>query len=298
MTADTRRAFLDDILSHPEDDAARLIYADWLEDQDDPTAGLWRAPLTDARLDAMTEAQQDLLPLVRDHWLGVGLATGPVSREKAWNAVCAAYRAANLPEPTIQIWLASPFAGAIGAAMLSSFPNEQQVRQQVEQQVRQQVRQQVWQQVRQQVGQQIWQQVGQQIWQQVEQQVRQQVWQQVGQQIWQQVGQQIWQQIWQQVGQQIWQQVGQQIYRAGYGQHDANWLAFYAVMQLAGVKAAARLTPLMVLAHHCGWWWPFSGAVILTERPEVLEMSGGKLVRIRYSDGFEVTPGSKRRAES
>ena len=250
MTADTRRAFLDDILSHPEDDAARLIYADWLEDQDDPTAGLWRAPLTDARLDAMTEAQQDLLPLVRDHWLGVGLATGPVSREKAWNAVCAAYRAANLPEPTIQIWLASPFAGAIGAAMLSSFPNEQQVRQQVEQQVRQQVRQQVWQQVR------------------------------------------------QQVGQQIWQQVGQQIYRAGYGQHDANWLAFYAVMQLAGVKAAARLTPLMVLAHHCGWWWPFSGAVILTERPEVLEMSGGKLVRIRYSDGFEVTPGSKRRAES
>src|SRR5262245_49215606 len=31
-------AFLDDIIEHPGDDTPRLIYADWLEEQDDPEA--------------------------------------------------------------------------------------------------------------------------------------------------------------------------------------------------------------------------------------------------------------------
>ena len=246
MTMQMRRAFLDDILSHPNSDTARFIYADWLEEQDDPTAKLWRMPLTEARLDTLAEQQQSLLPLVRDHWLNVGLATEPVSRDKAWAAVRDAYCVAGLPLPTVQIWLASPFAGAVGAAMLSALPQNDQV------------------------------------------------WDQVGYQVWNQVRNQVGNQVWNQVGNQVRNQVWDQVHRAGYGQHDAHWLAFYAVMKLCGVKAAARLTPLMVLAHHCGWWWPFSGGVILTERPELLEMSNGKLVRIRYSDGFEAGPGVKK----
>ena len=34
MTRD--EAFLADILEHPDDDAPRLVYADWLEEQEDP----------------------------------------------------------------------------------------------------------------------------------------------------------------------------------------------------------------------------------------------------------------------
>src|SRR5262245_36577533 len=30
------QAFLDDICAHPEDDGPRLVYADWLEENDDP----------------------------------------------------------------------------------------------------------------------------------------------------------------------------------------------------------------------------------------------------------------------
>jgi len=33
----TSEAFLSDIIEHPDDDAPRLIYADWLDDNDDPT---------------------------------------------------------------------------------------------------------------------------------------------------------------------------------------------------------------------------------------------------------------------
>ena len=44
----------------------------------------------------------------------------------------------------------------------------------------------------------------------------------------------------------------------------------------------------------CGWWWPFEGAVILTERPTQLHMdSEGKLHNpsgpaVLYPDGFSV----------
>ncbi len=41
---DHAAAFLEDIVAHPDDDAPRLVYADWLEDQDDP-AGRARADL-------------------------------------------------------------------------------------------------------------------------------------------------------------------------------------------------------------------------------------------------------------
>ena len=41
MTQD--EAFLAGIVAHPEDPAARLVYADWLEDRGDPRAGYLRA---------------------------------------------------------------------------------------------------------------------------------------------------------------------------------------------------------------------------------------------------------------
>jgi uncharacterized protein (TIGR02996 family) len=54
MTHD--EAFLQDILAHPEDDTPRLIYADWLEEQDDPRGRYLRGEVELARLDFQDEA--------------------------------------------------------------------------------------------------------------------------------------------------------------------------------------------------------------------------------------------------
>jgi uncharacterized protein (TIGR02996 family) len=43
-------AFLQDILSHPDDDTTRLIYADWLEDHNDPRGRLLRLQVELARM--------------------------------------------------------------------------------------------------------------------------------------------------------------------------------------------------------------------------------------------------------
>jgi hypothetical protein len=256
----------------------------------------------------------------RDEWLGVGLSTEPADRPAAEAAARLAYERAGLAPPSIVLWLDSPLAGAIGAAMLAAYGVEPakaqvrdqvgdqvwaqvrdqvraQVRDQVRAQVRDQVGAQVGDQVRDQVGAQVGDQVGDQVWAQVRDQVRaqvrDQVWAQVGDQVWAQVRDQVRAQVRDQVGAQVRDQVGAQVWRAGYGQHDASWLGFYATFDRFGLDVS-KLDGLLALARFCGWWWPFAGAVILTERPRRLcRDTEGRLHSddgraIEYPDGWGI----------
>ena len=77
---------------------------------------------------------------------------------------------------------------------------------------------------------------------------------------------------------------------------DANWLGFYAFFreQLSIVAETEPLLGLMDLAKWCGWWWPFEGAVILTEKPTSLHRDARNRLHnetgpaIAYSDGWGV----------
>jgi hypothetical protein len=75
-----------------------------------------------ARIEQLTPEEEALLPIVRDEWLKIGLATGPTDREVAQAAIADAYRQAGLAPPKRWIWLASPWAGCIGAWMLTQSP--------------------------------------------------------------------------------------------------------------------------------------------------------------------------------
>jgi hypothetical protein len=93
---------------------------------------------------------------------------------------------------------------------------------------------------------------------------------------------------------QVGAQVRGQVWRAGYGQHDAGWLAFYDFFaQVCGLEICNRLRGLNLLSE-CGWWWPFAGAVILTERPTSIQRDArGRLhsligPAIAYQDGFAI----------
>src|SRR3990167_2501349 len=98
-------------------------------------------------------------PTIRDEWLAVGLSTVPANRAEAERGVRLAYNVAGLEAPSLMIWVDSPIAGCVGAAM--------QVWDQVGDQVRTQVRAQVWDQVWTQVGAQVGDQVWTQVWDQV-----------------------------------------------------------------------------------------------------------------------------------
>ena len=262
-------AMLPDMILDPR---LRSVYADGVEDSEHPRPEWTR----DAdRVSTLTAEQAELIPAWRDHWLTVGLATGPCDHGEAMRWASEAYKVAGLEPPTVTIWLDSPLRGAIRAAMLSS--------DQVEDQVWDQVRNQVWDQVRDQVGKQV----REQVRNQVRDQVEDQVWEQVRDQVRNQVRDQIEDQVRDHVEDHVEDQVRNQVWKACYGAHDTSWLSFYSFLgTVCGLRCCDRLLPMMHLAHLVGWWWPFRGTVIFTPRPTVLKMSRKKLVEISYQDGW------------
>ena len=106
-----------------------------------------------------------------------------------------------------------------------------------------------------------WDSVGDSVWASV----RASVWASVGDSVWDSVGDSVWASVWDSVG----ASVRDHLVRAVYGQHDAAWLAFYLVFR-GLVPAVDKLDGLERSARASSWWWPYAGAVILTERPTVL----------------------------
>ena len=261
-----------------------------------------------SRLEKLDTEQVALLDTVRDQWLAYGLCTDRADRVRAEQGARLAYEAAGLEPPKLIVWLDSPMAGAIGAAILESGPLlpkaaagaqvgaqvSAQVRDQVSAQVRDQVSAQVRDQVSAQVGDQVSDQVSAQVSAQVRAQVWDQVWDQVGAQVGaqvsaqvrDQVSAQVRDQVWDQVRDQVRNQVWDQIYRCGYGQHDANWLSFYQYFEQASPQLAELIAPLhgqLELAQSAGWWWPSRNLIILTERPTILRRDN--LNRLHNLDG-------------
>ena len=201
-------------------------------------------------------------PAYVHRWTEIGLCTEPADWARFEVGVNEAYAAAGLPAPALRFRMASPMAGAICAAILAS-PKLQEVlgkRAQVRDQVGDQVRDQVW----------------DQVWAQVRDQVRDQV--------------------WAQVRDQVWAQVRDQVRVACWGQHDVSWLAFYDYFnnELGLKKQTAKLTGLWNISQAGGWWWPFKGAVIMTDRPCALHRDGnGRLhnesgMALEYRDGWGI----------
>ena len=245
---------------------------------------------TKTKLERLTDEQEAQIAPWRDQWIAHGLNTEPAHRPRAEAGVRLAYQAAGLEPPHIFIWLDSPLAGCYGAAMLANLPKGAQVRAQVGDQVWAQVRDQVWAQVRDQV----WAQVRDQVRAQVRDQVRAQVGAQVWAQVWAQVGAQVGAQVWAQVGDQVGDQVWDQVHKSAWGQHDA-WLSFHDFMhRVVAVPGAERIEGLTEVAQSAGWWWPFKGAVILTERPTALHRDAENRLHnedgpaLSYPDGWSI----------
>jgi hypothetical protein len=66
-------------------------------------------------------------------------------------------------------------------------------------------------------------------------------------------------------------QVGAQVRMACYGLHDANWLGFYEYfrreLELPNIE---KIDGLIATAQHCGWWWAYKNAVIITPKPTLI----------------------------
>lgn len=74
-----------------------------------------------------------------------------------------------------------------------------------------------------------------------------------------------------------------------YGQHEADWVAYYDVHQRVngtrfGTADTAHLALWATLVRSCGWWWPREGRCFVAERPLVVRtqpLAGSQLGEVR-----------------
>lgn len=90
------------------------------------------------------------------------------------------------------------------------------------------------------------------------------------------------------------EEIIEQLYKCAYGSHDTSWLGFYNYFdEVCNIKTP-QLEGLTETSLHCGWWWPFDKAVIITPKPLEIHLDDdGQLhcengMAIHYSDGWGV----------
>ena len=78
------------------------------------------------------------------------------------------------------------------------------------------------------------------------------------------VGASVWDSVWDSVGDSVW--------ASGYGQHDANWVAFYDYFRdVCGLtKQTEPLEGMILLAQHAGWFLPHEKICWVSERHNIL----------------------------
>jgi hypothetical protein len=94
----------------------------------------------------------------------------------------------------------------------------------------------------------------------------------------------------------VWASVRDSVWKAGYGQHDANWIAFYDFFRenCALDQQTERLVGLIELTQSAGWFWPMEKICLVTDRPQHLARDDqGRLhcearAAIEYRDGWGV----------
>ena len=222
-------------------------------------------------LSSLTPDQEARLPLIRDKWIAIGLSTDPADRARAEAGIRLAYRRAGLTEPDKTIWLGSPMAGAIGYAYLRALQSTEQAS--------------VWASVRDSVRDSVGASVGASVWASVRDSV--------GASVWDSVRDSVGASVWDSAS--VWASVRDSVRDAGYGQHDANWIGFYDTFREFGLhEQTEKLDGLRELTESSGWYWPFKGLCILTDRPAHLERDErGRLhsptrAALEYRDGWGI----------
>ncbi len=102
--------------------------------------------------------------------------------------------------------------------------------------------------------------------------------------------------VWASVRDSVWASVGDSVGASGYGQHDANWLAFYDFFsEVCGLKdETKKLSGLWKLSKNAGWFLPHENICWVSERHNKLSRDErGRLhselgMAVAYPDGWGI----------
>ena len=279
---------------------------------------------------SLTEKQKEQLSVYREKWIKIGLSTEPANREKAEIAIKEMYRLSGLKDPEKIVWCGSPLSQGLTRAIIlnkklikdigkqvsvwSSVADSvrdsvwssvaDSVRSSVGDSVEDSVRSSVEDSVRSSVEDSVW----SSVWSSVADSVRSSVWSSVGDSVWSSVrssvGDSVGDSVWSSVrslvrdsvADSVRSSVEDSVWYSGYGQHDANWLAFYDFFknECGLVEETKKLNGLIEQAKNAGWYLPHEKICWVSERHNLLKLDDeGRLHSLNspalsYPDGWSI----------
>ena len=246
------------------------------------------------RIEELTPEQIARTPEIRDKWIKIGLSTEPADRTQAEIGIAEAYRVAKLPAPKI-VWCGSPLAMVFTRAVVLGI-----LQNKVRASVWASVGASVWASVRANVRDSVGDSVRASVWASVRDSVRDSVGASVGASVWASVrdsvgasvGDSVRASVWDSVRANVRDSVGASV----FGQHDANWLAFYDYFaEVCGLhEQTSALSGIRSVAKSAGWWLPHEETCWVSERTSVVSLDDNKRPHsatgpaIAYPDGWSI----------
>ena len=230
-------------------------------------------------IESLTKEQEEKMAEYRDKWIKIGLSTEPADKKEAEEGIRVAYKMAGLPQPKI-VWAGSPFGNALTRAIVTKILTDKKIGASV--------RDSVWASVGASVRASVW----ASVWASVGASVGDSVWDSVRDS----VSDSVWDSVRDSVRDSVWDSVRDSVRDSGYGQHDANWLAFYEyfkdVCDLS--EETKKLVGLWKIAKSAGWYIPHEKICWVSERQSVLNRDEqGRLhslsgPALSYPDGWSI----------
>lgn len=264
------------------------------------------------RLERLTPGQERRLIEFRREWLAVGTSCEPADFAVAEREILNFYDRLGWPVPRF-LRFSSPMMCELGIATLKRSSVGNQLGNRFRGRFGDQLWDQLWDQLGSQLWGQLWEQLRDRLRDQLQGQLRNplqgQLWDEFRGQLWNQLRAQLQDQLQGQLGVRFQGQLGDQLRaqlqelqfltNAFWGQHEVYWIAFYEFGLELGLRydeaAAGLLRSWATIARTAGWWAPFSGICVLSDRPRYVSFDErDRLHRagagaIRFSDGWGVS---------
>ena len=211
----------------------------------------------------LTKEQEDLLPIVRDKWIAIGLSTRPMDFEKVRDKLIPAYyNAGGLEAPKTVVYCRSP------KEMVEKVCNDKKA-------LNSSVYSAVNSAVNSAVGSAVGSAVNSAIYSAVHSAVYSAVYSAVGSAVYSTVNSAVWNGY---VGGNLW----------------ASWQAYYDYFVQIGVEGLDKIIPTLELSEECGYLYPAKDVCYVTDKPEFIHRNEeGKLHSLngpamKWRDGFEI----------
>ena len=223
--------------------------------------------MSQIKIEKLTQKQEALIPVYREKWRRIALSTEAIDRQKASNAIKAAYELMGYPEPEI-IFCDSPEAA--GYAIVSQLESQ--------------------------LGSQLGSLLVNQLYSQLVNQLENELWSQLWNQLWNQLHSQLDSQL----ENQLYSQLDCQQVSILYCCISPEYLACYSslfdfcICVLNCTCEPKIWQAFQSLASECGWIFPCEKTCYVCSRPRILSVDNQYRLHaegqsaIQYADGFSI----------